>query len=88
MKKRKPANNSQRAKFYHPQRRLDPELQEVLLVIQSLSPKEISQNSGNLVGRSTISNWRAGKVRSPLNYTLSAALAAAGYERKIVRRKP
>lgn len=69
-----------------PSRPIDPALAEVLKVIQGMTPTVVAKASGGWVGASTISNWRKGKVRSPLNYTLEAALHSAGYTRKIVKR--
>lgn len=63
----------------------DSDLDNVLHATNHLSPAEISSRSGNLVAPSTIRNRRNRKVRSPLNYTLTAALKAAGYER-IIRK--
>lgn len=64
-------------------RPVDPVLADVLDRVAKMTPKEITTRSKDLIGASTISNWRKGKVRSPLNYTLDAALAAAGFERVI-----
>lgn len=64
-------------------RPVDPVLAAVLDRVAKMTPKEIARKSKDLIGASTISNWRKGKVRSPLNYTLDAALAAAGFERVI-----
>ena len=71
-------------------RPVDPTLSDVLDHIGDLTPAEIAKGSQGLVGSSTISNWRAGKVRTPLNYTLEGALRAAGFERvirKIVKHR-
>lgn len=64
-------------------RQVDPVLADVLDRVSKMTPAEIARKSKDLIGASTISNWRKGKVRSPLNYTLDAALAAAGFERVI-----
>lgn len=69
-------------------RPLDPELEILLQFMDGLTPKEIAEKSGGWVGASTIRNWRAGKVRQPLNYTTSAALRACGYERVIQKISP
>lgn len=61
----------------------DPVLQETLDLLARMTPKEISEASGNKIGASTIYNWRRNKVKCPLGYTLDAALLAAGYERPI-----
>lgn len=58
----------------------DPELDNVLELIKGMSPAEVSMSSGNLIGKSTVYNWRRGKVRTPLAYTIRAAYKAAGYE--------
>lgn len=68
-------------------RPIDPVLPDVLSYISRFTPSELSRASDNTVGASTIANWRSGKTRSPLNYTLDAALQAAGFERRIVKRK-
>jgi hypothetical protein len=58
----------------------DPELDTVLDLIKDMSPAEVVMSSGNLIGKNTIYNWRRGKVRTPLAYTIRAAYKAAGYE--------
>lgn len=61
----------------------DLDLLNIIHCTNHLSPREISARTGGLVSAATIRNWRKQKVRTPLNYTLSAALAAVGYERVI-----
>lgn len=63
----------------------DPELDVVLEKIKHMSPKEVATQSGGMIGAATVYNWRRGKVRCPLNYTVRAAYRAAGYE--LVLRK-
>lgn len=64
-------------------RPVDPILADVLDRVARMTPNEIASKSQNLIGAGTIRNWRKSKVRSPLNYTLDAALSAAGFERVI-----
>lgn len=68
-----------------PPRPVDRHLREVLAEIDGISAKDVSRLSGNIVGRSTIANWRRGKVARPQHYTMTAALAAVGREFRIVR---
>lgn len=63
----------------------DPDLDTVLRMIAHMSPSEVSKKSGNWVGASTIRNWRANKVRQPCNYTMTAAMRAAGFRREWIR---
>lgn len=77
------ANRKAKRAASRKQRPIDPQMGEVLRYIDGMKNSEVAQRSGGLVGSSTIANWRAGKVRCPLNYTIDAALKAAGYERTI-----
>ena len=63
----------------------DPDLDEALKAIEGMKPSEVSLASGGLIGAGTVYNWRRGKVRTPLNYTIRAAYRAAGLE--LVARK-
>lgn len=65
----------------------DPDFDLVLAKISKLSPREISERSGGLVGAGTIRGWRNKKVRKPLHYTMQGALRAAGFEYRIMRRR-
>lgn len=69
------------------QRVPDPDFALVLRAIAAKSPSEISRAVGNVVGKSTIANWRKGKVRRPQHYTMQAALRAVGKEFKIGRMR-
>lgn len=68
-----------------PPRPVDRHLRDVLAEIEGISAREVSRLSGNVVGISTITKWRAGKVARPQHYTMTAALAAVGREFRIVR---
>jgi len=72
MKKRKP-------------RPTDPDLFLILQIIAHKTPKEIAENS--IIGASTIRNWRKGLVKTPLHYTMQAALRACNYKWKIIKCK-
>lgn len=69
------------------QRPRDPDLDGVLRAINHMTPSEVAKKSGNWVGASTIRNWRKGGVRQPCNYTLTAAMRAAGFRREWIRIK-
>jgi hypothetical protein len=55
---------------------IDPDFQELLELIKGLSAREISEGSGELVGRSKTRP----KTRRPCHYTMSGAAKALGLE--------
>lgn len=60
----------------------DPALADILKAIDGMTAKEVAERGG-YIGASTVSNWRAGKVRCPLHYTLTAAAKATGMEYRL-----
>ena len=66
-----------------PLRSVDPDFSELLALLDGKTAREISEGSGNLVGKSTIYKWRskkANRTRRPVHYTMSAAASALGFE--------
>lgn len=57
---------------------VDPDLARVLAATKHLTAKEASKKSNDLIGASTFTAWRNGKVRKPQHYTMTGALKAAG----------
>lgn len=81
---------AERARAYRPR---DPDLDLVLDAIDGIPSKEVAEASGKvgngtMVGRTTIDNWRNGKVKQPCHYTLKAALKAVGKRWAIVEAAP
>lgn len=64
-------------------RPVDPVLADVLNRLGKLSAHDIAEHSNGLIGKSTVDNWRRGRVRTPMNYTIDGALRSAGFERVI-----
>lgn len=64
----------------------DPQLKQVLALLEGIPAKIVSDKAKNLVGANTIYNWRAGKVARPQHYTLEAALNAVGYTFGIIKK--
>jgi len=60
----------------------DLALVDILKAIEHLTPKEVAERGG-YIGASTVANWRAGNVRCPLHYTLTAAAKAVGMEYRL-----
>lgn len=66
----------------HNKRSPDPDLKMALDAIENLTARQVAERSDNVVGRSTIYNWRSGRVARPLNYTVTAVMAAAGFRKE------
>lgn len=64
---------------------IDPDFELVMKAIAKKTPSEISRAVDNVIGKSTIANWRKNKVRRPQHYTMQAALRAVGKEFRIGR---
>lgn len=64
----------------------DPDFIEVIRLLRGHNAKAVAAASDNLVGRSTIYNWKRGKVRRPQHYTMQAALRAIGWEYSLRKR--
>ena len=65
-----------------PTRSIDPDFAELLALLDGKTAREISEGSGNIVGKSTIYKWRSKKsnrTRRPVHYTMSAAVSALGF---------
>ena len=74
---------ARKAKHQRPD--IDPDLARVLDLIDGYSAGDLAKRS--FVGRSTIYNWRRGKVKRPAHYTITEIARLVGAEFRLVDKR-